>query len=943
MKRMLINATQEEELRMAMVDGQRLYDLNIEAPASERKKANIYKGKITRIEPSLEAAFVNYGAERHGFLPLKEISPEYFVKDVDSGKPNIKDVLKEGQDIVVQIDKEERGNKGAALTTFVSLAGRFIVLKPNKPRSGGVSRRITGDDRDAARESLNDVEIPDGMSVILRTAGIDRTSEELAWDLENLLNVWQAILKVVVERPSPFLIYRESNAVVRALRDYLTNEIGEILIDDEATWVEAREFVEQVMPHNLRKLKHYTDPVPLFTRFQIETQIESAFAHSVHLPSGGSIVIDHTEALVSIDINSARATKGGDIEATALNTNLEAADEIARQLRLRDLGGLIVIDFIDMGPQKNQREVENRLRDAVRQDRARVQIGKISRFGLLEMSRQRLRPSLGESAYLTCPRCSGIGNIRSVESLALAILRIIGEEARKERTAKVIAQLPVEVATYLLNEKRDWVQNLESRNDVQVVLVANTQLETPHYRIRRVRDDQVELPENTGSSYLLEDPDLEQEEIPESLQERKPAEVAAIQTVVATPAPPRPEPAEPPRTPGFFARLAALFARSTDDEEEEKPRRKKKESQAKRTKKKTASDGRTPQRGRRRGKDGGRESGRSRSERSKSSSRKRGGKKADAQGGENAAETDDKQARQNGNQDNQNAKSANGDGQPRKKRRSRGGRRRRKSGGAEAQQAKGPQNGQADAGTADKGKSARDDTKDQGRTDAASRASKRDAEADATANAKPAGKPDAKPESKPEAKTAAAPAPKPERKPEANSDAAPAPKPERKPEAKSDAAPAPKPERKPEAKSDAPPAPKPEAKPDAARTPKPAAPAPDKSRSDSDARPATTPEKSKVVEPVAAAAAAPAASRVASGETAAAAPQAAAQDKDKATQSPAGGNGRKDEAAEKPARQAAKEDAPRPEAGDDKPKGRLLPWEPQKPPGDGSDDKSAQT
>ena len=428
MKRMLINATQEEELRMAMVDGQRLYDLNIEAPASERKKANIYKGKITRIEPSLEAAFVDYGAERHGFLPLKEISSEYFVKDAKGGgKPSIKEVLREGQDIVVQVDKEERGNKGAALTTFVSLAGRFIVLKPNKARSGGVSRRITGQDRDAARKSLNEIIVPDGMSVILRTAGIDRSAEELAWDLENLLTVWTAILNVVLERPSPFLIYRESDSVVRALRDYLTNEIGEILIDDEATYKEAYEHVEQTMPHNLKKLKHYEDPVPLFTRFQIESQIESAFTHSVDLPSGGSIVIDHTEALVSIDINSARATKGGDIEATALNTNLEAADEIARQLRIRDLGGLIVIDFIDMGPQKNQRDVENRLRDAVRQDRARVQIGKISRFGLLEMSRQRLRPSLGESSYLTCPRCSGIGTIRSVESLALAILRIIGE------------------------------------------------------------------------------------------------------------------------------------------------------------------------------------------------------------------------------------------------------------------------------------------------------------------------------------------------------------------------------------------------------------------------------------------------------------------------------------------------------------------------------------
>ena len=568
MKRMLINATQEEELRMAMVDGQRLYDLNIELPSGERKKANIYKGRITRIEPSLEAAFVNYGADRHGFLPLKEISSEYFINDVPPGaKPEIKSVLKEGQDIVVQIDKEERGNKGAALTTFVSLAGRFIVLKPNKSRSGGVSRRIVGEDRDVAREALHDVAIPDGMSVILRTAGIDRNAEELQWDLDNLMAVWEAIKKVVVERPSPFLIYRESNAVIRALRDYLSNDIGEILIDNEATWAEAREFIEQVMPQNLRKLKLYTDAVPLFTRYQIESQIESAFAHSVTLPSGGSLVIDHTEALVSIDINSARATKGGDIEATALNTNLEAADEVGRQLRLRDLGGLVVIDFIDMGPQKNQREVENRLRDAVRQDRARVQIGKITRFGLLEMSRQRLRPSLGESSYMTCPRCSGIGNIRSVESLALAILRIIGEEARKERTAKVIAQLPVEVATYLLNEKRNWVQSLENRNDTQVILVANPALETPHYQIRRVRDDQVELPENTGTSYSLAEIDNEPEALLAGVQERKVAEPAAVATITPSkPAPVRQIPEQ--ESPGILARIFSLFSAGAEPEEQ---------------------------------------------------------------------------------------------------------------------------------------------------------------------------------------------------------------------------------------------------------------------------------------------------------------------------------------------------------------------------------------
>ncbi len=659
MKRMLINATQEEELRMAMVDGQRLYDLNIELPASERKKANIYKGQITRIEPSLEAAFVNYGAERHGFLPLKEISSEYFVTDVEAGsKPNIRQVLKEGQDIVVQIDKEERGNKGAALTTYVSLAGRFIVLKPNKSRSGGVSRRIIGEERDLARKSLRDVEVPQGMSVILRTAGIDRSGEELTWDLENLLSVWEAIKKVVVERPSPFLIYRESNAVVRALRDYLTNDIGEILIDDEPTFNEARDFVEQVMPHNLRKLKQYSDSVPLFTRYQIESQIESAFAHSVSLPSGGSLVIDHTEALVSIDINSARATKGGDIEATALNTNLEAADEIARQLRLRDLGGLVVIDFIDMGPQKNQREVENRLREAVRQDRARVQLGKISRFGLLEMSRQRLRPSLGESSYLVCPRCSGIGNIRSVESLALAILRIIGEEARKERTAKVIAQLPVEVATYLLNEKRDWVRSLESRHDTQVILVANPALETPHYQVRRVRDDQVDLPENAGISYTLVDSE-DEPEIAQAIQDKKPAEVAAITTVVATtPAPPRARPQK--SGPGFFERLAALFG-SAEDEPERGKRRK-----AKAGGKKSDGRRRSGQRGQQRG-DGQRQAS-GKGQQRKKASKKRPAKKASGGDGRKREQNKDRQKSEARDEQRQ------GGG----KRRSRGGRRRGK-------------------------------------------------------------------------------------------------------------------------------------------------------------------------------------------------------------------------------------------------------------------------
>jgi ribonuclease E len=670
---MLINATQEEELRMAMVDGQRLFDLNIELAASERKKANIYKGKITRIEPSLEAAFVDFGAERHGFLPLKEISSEYFVKPIESGgKPNIKEVLREGQDIVVQIDKEERGNKGAALTTFVSLAGRFIVLKPNKARSGGVSRRIVGSDRDLARKSLNDVEVPKGMSVILRTAGIDRSPEELAWDLENLLTIWTAILNVVLERKSPFLIYRESNAVVRALRDYLTGDIGEILIDDENTFKEACEFVEQVMPHNLKKLKHYTESVPLFTRFQIESQIESAFTHSVNLPSGGSIVIDHTEALVSIDINSARATKGGDIEATALNTNLEAADEIGRQLRIRDLGGLIVIDFIDMGPQKHQRDVENRLREAVRQDRARVQIGKISRFGLLEMSRQRLRPSLGESSYLTCPRCSGIGTIRSVESLALAILRIIGEEARKERTAKVIAQLPVEVATFLLNEKRDWVQNLESRNDMQVVLVANSGLETPHYDVRRVRDDQTDLPENTGPSYELAEIDAEPE-TPQEILARKHIEPAAI--AVLKPSKPAPKREKESKGKGLLATIASFF--SGEDEE---PAKKKSQSRRRKT---SDSDSRSRggQRGRRRSDSsrtqdqGADQKGAKKKPAKKKASKKKAAKKQTARKKAAPKQADTQQTEQQ-----QGTEQPKSEGrQPSRNRRSRGGRRRRRS------------------------------------------------------------------------------------------------------------------------------------------------------------------------------------------------------------------------------------------------------------------------
>ena len=572
MKRMLINATQEEELRVAMVDGQKLIDLDIEVPSKAQKKANIYKGKITRVEPSLDAAFVNYGADRHGFLPLKDISREYFVKEPESGsRINIRDVLKEGQEIVVQVEKEERGNKGAALTTFISLAGRFIVLMPNNPRAGGVSRRITGEDRDEIRDTLRELEIPDGMGIIIRTAGVDRSHEELSWDLNYLMGIWESIKAAVVSTPAPTLIFQDSNAIIRAIRDHLNSDIGEILIDSEATYNEASEFMEHAMPHNQHKLKLYADPSPLFTRYQIESQIESAFAHTVHLPSGGSIVIDPTEALVSIDINSARATKGSDIEATALATNLEAADEIARQFRLRDIGGLIVIDFIDMGPTRNQREVENRLRDAVRPDRARVQIGRISRFGLLEMSRQRLRPSLGESTHLVCPRCSGLGNIRSVESLALSILRLVGEEARKDQTANIIAQLPISVATYLLNEKRDWIGQIEKREGIQVILVANSDFETPNYSIRRVRRDQTSLAENTGASYNLISSDNSNEEAPPTN-----APAARVESPAVTPA--RPDTPPPPRKqadvvqrPGFFIRLwAALFG--TGEQPQKKPK-----------------------------------------------------------------------------------------------------------------------------------------------------------------------------------------------------------------------------------------------------------------------------------------------------------------------------------------------------------------------------------
>jgi len=490
MKRMLINATQAEELRVALVDGQKLYDLDIESPGHEQKKANIYKGKITRVEASLEAAFVDYGAERHGFLPLKEIARNYFPEGYSfKGRPNIKDVIKEGQEVIIQIEKEERGNKGAALTTFISLAGSYLVLMPNNPRAGGISRRIEGDERTELKAALSDLKLPNGMGLIVRTAGVGKSAEELEWDLNVLINRWDAIDQGAKSKPAPFLIHQESNVIVRSIRDYLRRDIGEIVIDNSKTFEIAKNHIEMIRPDYVSRLKLYQGEIPLFTHYQVESQIESAFQREVRLPSGGSIVIDPTEALTSIDINSARATRGGDIEETAFNTNLEAAEEIARQLRLRDLGGLVVIDFIDMTPARHQREVENRMRESVRQDRARIQLGRISRFGLMEMSRQRIRPSLGESASRVCPRCHGQGTIRDNDSLSLAILRLIEEEGLKENTAQIQARVPVAVAAYLLNEKRRDVAKLEKRHTCEVYIIPDANLLTPHFEIKRTRKD----------------------------------------------------------------------------------------------------------------------------------------------------------------------------------------------------------------------------------------------------------------------------------------------------------------------------------------------------------------------------------------------------------------------------------------------------------------------
>ncbi|MBB3168196.1 ribonuclease E [Simiduia aestuariiviva] len=560
MKRMLINATQPEELRVALVDGQWLYDLDIENRNREQKKANIYKGKITRVEPSLEAAFVDYGAERHGFLPLKEISREYFSKspkDVD-GRVKIKDVLKEGQEVIVQVDKEERGNKGAALTTFVSLAGRYLVLMPNNPRAGGISRRIEGEERAELRDALSDIQVPQGMGIIVRTAGIGRSSEELQWDMDYLLRQWAAIKDEADNSKAPHFLFQESNVIIRAIRDYLRQDVGEVIVDNQDAFNLACAFIQQVMPNYQSKIKLYEDDIPLFNRYQIESQIETAFEREVKLPSGGSIVIDPTEALVSIDINSSRATKGGDIEETALQTNLEAATEIARQLRLRDIGGLVVIDFIDMQAAKNQREVENRIREALEMDRARVQVGRISRFGLLEMSRQRLRPSLEETMSKVCPRCSGQGTIRSTKSLALSILRLVEEEAQKERSAEIRAIAPVSVATYLLNEKRKTISKIEARNNIRVLIVPKPELQTPHFEVQRLRDDDEGTLE---TSYKISSPAELLEADVEMTAAPKPVARAAVQQVAPTQPAPTPTPeAKPSIIAQWIAALLALFA-----------------------------------------------------------------------------------------------------------------------------------------------------------------------------------------------------------------------------------------------------------------------------------------------------------------------------------------------------------------------------------------------
>ncbi|SDH53544.1 Rne/Rng family ribonuclease [Propionivibrio dicarboxylicus] len=581
MKRMLFNATQAEELRVAIVDGQKLIDLDIESAAKEQKKSNIYKAVITRIEPSLEAAFVDYGAERHGFLPFKEISRSYFQPGVEAGRATIKEALREGQELIVQVDKDERGNKGAAMTTFISLAGRYLVLMPNNPRGGGVSRRVEGDERAELRDVMDQLEVPSGMSLIARTAAIGRSPEELQWDLNYLMQLWKAIEGAANQQKGAFLIYQEGSLVIRAIRDYFQPDIGEILIDTDDVYEQARQFMSHVIPATVNRIKRYRDDVPLFSRFQIEHQIESAYSRQVTLPSGGAIVIDHTEALVSVDVNSGRSTRGADIEETAFKTNLEAAEEVARQLRLRDLGGLIIIDFIDMESSRNQREVENRLRESLRFDRARVQTGKISRFGLMELSRQRLRPALAETSYIPCPRCSGTGHIRSAESAALHILRILEEEAMKDNTAAVHTQVPVDVATFLLNEKRQDIQAIELRHKVSILLIPNIHLETPQHLITRLRHDELNQEDLSQPSYkMVEAPadDADKNSTVSKNEARAPRQEAAIKGITPDqPAPIVPEKSkerDAESTGGFFSKILSWFRSTPTPTEPAKPERK---------------------------------------------------------------------------------------------------------------------------------------------------------------------------------------------------------------------------------------------------------------------------------------------------------------------------------------------------------------------------------
>ncbi len=687
MKRMLINATQPEEVRVALVDGQRLYDLDIESAAREQKKSNIYKGRVVRIEPSLEAAFVDYGSERHGFLPFKEIARSLF-KQSDGDKPrsgriSIKDAIDEGQEFIIQVEKEERGNKGAALTTFISLAGRYLVLMPNNPRAGGVSRQIEGSDRNEARDAMSSLTVPEGMGLILRTAGVGKSSEELQWDLDYLNQLWDAISKAADQRRSPFLIYQESEVIIRAIRDYLRKDINEIWVDDPEVHKRSYDFMSQVMPHNLEKLKLYSDSDPLFTRYQIENQIESAFSREVRLPSGGALIIDHTEALISIDINSARSTAGSDIEETALNTNLEAAEEITRQLRLRDIGGLIVIDFIDMLNNRNQREVENAMRENLRMDRARVQVGRISRFGLLEMSRQRLRPSLGESSHIPCPRCDGQGTIRDVESLALSVLRIIEEEAMKDLTAKVIIRAPIDAATFLLNEKRIPISEIQHRHDVEILVIPDAGMVTPQYSVQRVRLSEARQSEHQLHSYQTKAEETETaDELSGSVQKRPPLEKPAVKQFV--PQTPVPSSTDSGKSKGLISRLfGSLFGvpEKTTTEETEKTEEKRPQQGRRNQGRRGGQDNRN------RNRDRGRGRGRSRGNRNDEtgSERQSRSKKTGGQQRKRSANADDEQ---NKSDENKTRDDANGEN----KRRSSGSRRGRRGGRRRKQEVETNQN-----------------------------------------------------------------------------------------------------------------------------------------------------------------------------------------------------------------------------------------------------------